>query len=100
MRGRSLHVHGRTFSEPRSALAQSQGRMPGDRAAGGVFLWLPFFAQAKKVTRSPAGRVEALHFRKSRRRSWITRDSCRVPFGPFATRMFAPASCLRSPAFA
>jgi hypothetical protein len=28
--------------------------MPGDRAAGGVFLWLPFFAQAKKVTRSPA----------------------------------------------
>jgi hypothetical protein len=34
--------------------------MPGDRAAGGVFLWLPFFAQAKKVTRSPIGRVEAL----------------------------------------
>jgi hypothetical protein len=29
--------------------------MPGDRAAGGVFLWLPFFAQAKKVTRSPSG---------------------------------------------
>ena len=29
---------------------------------GGVFLWLPFFAQAKKVTRSPAGRVEALPF--------------------------------------
>jgi hypothetical protein len=38
--------------------------MPGDRAAGGVFLWLPFFAQAKKVTRSPAGRVEALHFKE------------------------------------
>jgi len=38
--------------------------MPGDRATGGVFLWLPFFAQAKKVTRSPAGRVEALHLRK------------------------------------
>jgi len=37
--------------------------MPGDRATGGVFLWLPFFAQAKKVTRSPLGRVEALHFK-------------------------------------
>jgi hypothetical protein len=53
MCARSLNVHGRTSSEPRSALAQSQGRMPGDRAVGGVFLWLPFFAQAKKVTRSP-----------------------------------------------
>ncbi len=53
MCARSLNAHGRASSEPRSALAQSQGRMPGDRAAGGVFLWLPFFAQAKKVTRSP-----------------------------------------------
>jgi hypothetical protein len=60
MCARSLNVHGRTSSEPRSALAKAQGRMPGDRAAGGVFLWLPFFAQAKKVTRSAAGRVEAL----------------------------------------
>jgi hypothetical protein len=100
MCARSLNVHGRTSSEPRSTLADLQGRTPGRRAAGGVFLWLPFFAQAKKVTRLPAGRVEALLFRKRRRRSWITRDSCRVPFGPFAARMFAPASCLRSPAFA
>ena len=60
MCARSLNVHGRTSSEPRSTLADLQGRMPGRRAAGGVFLWLPFFAQAKKVTRSPAGRVEAL----------------------------------------
>jgi len=60
MRGRSLNVHGRTSSEPRSALAHSQGRMPGERITGGVFLWLPFFAHAKKVTRSPKGRVEAL----------------------------------------
>jgi homospermidine synthase len=49
--------------------------MPGDRAAGGVFLWLPFFAQAKKVTRSPAGRVEALLLTNEgmnvRQRSWI-----------------------------
>jgi len=40
MRARSLHVHGRTFSEPRSAVAHPQGRMPGGRAAWGVFLWL------------------------------------------------------------
>jgi len=59
MRARSLNAHGRASSEPRSAFANLQGRMPGRRADGGVFLWLPFFAQAKKVTRSPAGRVEA-----------------------------------------
>ena len=60
MCARSLNVQGRTSSEPRSTLAESEGRMPGDRATGGVFLWLSFFAQAKKVTRSPVGRVEAL----------------------------------------
>ena len=27
---------------------------------------------------------------KSKQRHWITHGSCRVPFGPFATRMFAP----------
>jgi hypothetical protein len=36
--------------------------MPGERAAGGVLSLVTFFAQAKKVTRSTAGRVEALHF--------------------------------------
>jgi hypothetical protein len=86
---RSLNVHGCTSSELRSTLAKSEGRMPGDRAAGCVFLWLSFFAQAlrrrsgansaagrvaakgrlpgvKKVSRSPAGRVEALHFYRER----------------------------------
>ncbi len=67
MCARSLNVQGRTSSEPRSPLADLQGRMPGRRAAGGVFLWLSFFAQAKKVTRSPAGRVKALLF--ARRKS-------------------------------
>ena len=74
MCARSLNVHGGTSSEPRSTLAKSEGRMPGDRAAGGVFLWLPFFAQAKKVTRSPIGRVEALLLeeeKKPRAGSWI-----------------------------
>jgi hypothetical protein len=32
--------------------------------------------------------------------SWITRRIRGSPFGPFAARMFASASCLRSPAFA
>ena len=67
MRASSLRAHGRALSEPRSPLANSEGRMPGERATGGVFLWLLFFAQAKKVTRSPAGRVEALHFKERRR---------------------------------
>jgi len=40
MRASSLHAHGRAFSEPRSPLAHSEGRMPGERATGGVFLWL------------------------------------------------------------
>ncbi len=69
MCARSLNVQGRTSSEPRSTLAESEGRMPGDRATGGVFLWLPFFAQAKKVTRSPAGRVEAPSFARRVTRS-------------------------------
>ena len=60
MRARSLHAHGRAFSEPRSRLAHPQGRMPGGRATWGVLSLVTFFAQAKKVTRSPAGRVEAL----------------------------------------
>jgi hypothetical protein len=41
--------------------------MPGDRAAGGVFLWLSFFAQAKKVTRSPVGRVEASALQRTKK---------------------------------
>jgi hypothetical protein len=61
-RGRSLNVHGRTSSGPRSAFADSQGRMPEERITGGVFLWLPFFAQAlrrRSGANSIAGRVAA-----------------------------------------
>ena len=72
MCARSLNVHGRTSSEPRSALAHSQGRMPGERITGGVFLWLPFFAQAKKVTGSPqARRSSALQRTTEGRSNWI-----------------------------
>ncbi len=53
MRGRSLNVHGRTSSEPRSTLAESQGRMPGDRVTGGGLLFGYFLlATQEKVTRS------------------------------------------------
>src|ERR1041385_3093185 len=34
------------------------------------------------------------------RSRWIRRASWRAPFGPFAARMFASASCLRGPAYA
>src|SRR4029079_12424066 len=65
-------AHGCALNEPRNPLAKSEGRMPGDRATGGVLSLVTFFAQAKKVTRSPSGRVEALHFeRTTGARSWI-----------------------------
>ena len=77
MRARSLHAHGCAFSEPRSTLAHSEGRMPEERATGGVLSLVTFFAQAKKVTRSPAGRVEALHF--SRKSKWMTSSAVESP---------------------
>jgi len=48
MRASSLRAHGCALNEPRSPLAKSEGRMPGDRATWGVFLSVTFFAQAKK----------------------------------------------------
>jgi len=97
MRASSLNAHGRASSEPRSAIAHSQGRMPEERAAGGGLLLttgvLPFaatrpaalfapllrrsgyflLATQEKVTRSPVGRVEALHSpeRGKTRSRWI-----------------------------
>ena len=53
MRASSLRAHGCALNEPRSTLAKSEGRMPGDRATGGVLSLVTFFAQAKKVTRLP-----------------------------------------------
>jgi len=66
MRGRSLNVQGCTSSEPRSTLADSEGRMPGERATGGG-LSLGYFSLAtqREVTRSPEGRMEALHLRRA-----------------------------------
>jgi len=42
MRTRSLRAQGRALSEPRSPLANSEGRMPGERATGVCFLWVTF----------------------------------------------------------
>ena len=55
------------------------------------------------MTRAPDARGKANgHIRKKikakRNQMDYTRQSCHVPFGPFAARMFAPASCLCSPA--
>ena len=69
MRGRSLLYMDVQSANLRSAFAHPQGRMPGGRAFRGVLSLVTFFAQAKKVTRSPAGRVEALLF--GGRSRWI-----------------------------
>ena len=53
----------------RSAFAHPQGRMPGGRAFRGVLSLVTLFAQAKRVTRSAVGRVEALLL--IRARHWI-----------------------------
>jgi len=89
MRDRSLHVHGRTFSEPRSSLAESEGRDARRPRYRGCVSLVTFFAQAlrrrsganseagreaaegrmpgvKKVTRSPAGRVETFPYRDNK----------------------------------
>jgi len=86
-------------ADRRSTLAKSEamdGRRPRHR---GCVSLVTFFAQAKKVTRSPqASGSSALQDRKQG--TGLCAASCRAPFGPFAARMFAPASCLRSPACA
>ena len=60
MRGRSLLYMDVQSANLRSAFANPQGRMPGGRAFRGVLSLVTLFAQAKRVTRSAAGRVEAL----------------------------------------
>jgi len=98
------NVYGRTSGKPRSALANPQHRDCAEGATDRGRLLFGYFllARQEKVTRSSAGGVEALALqhetRQSGRKYWITRGSCRVPCGPFAARMFASASCLRSPA--
>ena len=86
---------------------------PEGALLGVCFFRLPFFAQAKKGDSLARRASESFALQKGIKmdsrlrgndggegRRWIIRDSCRVPFGPFATRMFATASCLRSPACA
>jgi len=62
MRASSLYAHGCAFNESRSALANSEGRMPGERAAWGVLSLVTFFAQAlrrRSGANSKAGREAA-----------------------------------------
>src|SRR5690348_1508627 len=90
MCARSLNVHGRTSSEPRSTLAKSQGRMPEDRTTGGGLLFGYFLlATQEKVTRSPqASGSFASDATKQRAQSEIRgapgqeeRGASAVPFG-------------------
>jgi len=69
MRASSLHAHGCAFNEPRSALAHSEGRMPGERATGVCFFRLPFFAQAKKGDSLAQRASESFAPGQSRRKS-------------------------------
>jgi len=48
MRASSLHAHGRAFSEPRSLLANLEGRMPERRVTWGVFLSVTFLCTSKE----------------------------------------------------
>ena len=61
MRGRSLLYMDVQSANLRSAFAHPQGRSPEGAPFRGVLSLVTFFAQAKKVTRSAEGRVEALH---------------------------------------
>src|SRR5262249_44357250 len=54
-RASSWNVHGRASHEPRSALANSQGRMPRECAFGGGLLLLTSLGQTREVSRSPQG---------------------------------------------
>jgi len=73
MCARSPNVHGRTSGEPRSTLADLEGRMPGRRAAGGGLLFGYFLlAIQEKVTRSPeASGSFALQENSTVRSRWI-----------------------------
>ena len=70
----SAAVHGRTVSRPRRR-REAQGssirtmRIEPPRWALDLFGY--FLGQCQKVTGSPAGRDEALHFRGTRARNWI-----------------------------
>src|SRR5690349_3754347 len=57
-RASSLSVQGSTVNEPRHDLADPEREARRARHPGCISL-VTFFVQAKKVTRSPAGRVEA-----------------------------------------
>ncbi len=48
MRASSLRAHGCVLSEPRSTLAKSQGRMPGDRSTGVAFSLVTFYWPLKR----------------------------------------------------
>ena len=60
MRASSQSVHGCAVCEPRSPRAHLQGMDARKARRSGCVSLVTFFAQAKKVTRSAAGRVEAV----------------------------------------
>jgi len=69
-------------------------------AVGARPFWLLFGAMPKSNPLARRASGSSSSRKKTTARNWIMRGSCRAPCGPFAARMFATASCLRSPAFA
>ena len=64
MRARSLYAQGRVFSEPRSSLADSEGRSPESAPPGSLFFCLLFFGDAKKSEPRAAGVRKPCNFKQ------------------------------------
>ena len=89
------------FNEPRHDLANPGREARRARRPGCVLLTsgiLPF-AASRPAPPFARGKVKG-YGNKRTKKSWITICIRSLPFGPFAARMFASASCLRSPPFA
>jgi hypothetical protein len=87
MRARSLHAHGRAFSEPRSRLANPQGRMPGGCATLGYVSLVTFFAQAESnpLARRASGSF-ALGYGQKTKSKWIPAFAGMTSLGANARR--------------
>ena len=89
---------------PGVALRSRRAGCPETAVSGWPFSWLLLFGHAKRSNSLAGRRVKSRHgCRAAKRRktqlqarNWVTCCVCSLPFGPFAKRMFAPASHLLS----
>ena len=93
----------RTYTQ-RTSEAPSRTRRAGcpEGAPSGVCFFGDFLCTSKEsypLARRASG-SSALEDRSTQQVDGLCAASCRAPFRPFAAQMFAPASCVRSPACA